>query len=127
MVDNRRPRKPHRRRNAARDWEIYERVYVGREFSLKEAAVWYGLTYSRISEILTEEYARRSGARRERVVRRDGTTSRNAEIYRRVVELGELTAMMAAREYGITRQRVSQILDVVHMGRYGVKRSRLRG
>ncbi len=126
MVDIKRPRKPHRRCHAERDAEIYDRVFVSRKMTEKDAAAEYGLTQSRISEILTEEYARQTGAARKRVVHQHETKSRNAEIYRRVVELGELTGMAAAIEYGITRQRVSQILDAVHLERYGVKRPALR-
>ena len=127
MVGSKRSRQPHRRRNAERDLEIYERVYVRRELSEEQAAAEYGLTTSGVSKVLTAEAARRGNAARARVVRYDGTTDRNAEIYRRVVELRELTANKAAGEYGVTRQRVSQILDAVHRQRYGVKRPSLRG
>ena len=126
MMGMKRPRAAHRRRNARRDAEIYGRIYVSRELTETEAAAWYGLTQSRVSEILTEEHARRSNIGRESVVRRDATSARNGEIYRRVVELREVAGVKAAVEYGVTRQRVSQILDAVHLIRHGVKRPRLR-
>ena len=127
MVATKRPRKPHRRRNAERDLEIYERVYVRGELSEEQAAAEYGLTKSGVSKVVTVEATRRGNSGRARVVRHDATTDRNAEIYRRVVELRELTANKAAGDYGVTRQRVSQILDAVHLKRYGVKRPPLRG
>ena len=123
LPTEKRPYGPCVRPNAARDAEIYRRVFELREISILEAAAEYELSYARVSEILTEEHERRHHDRRSRVPRQRPNQERDLEIYHRVVVRRELTPAQAAREHGISRQRIAQLLDKQHLQLHGVPRT----